>query len=144
MVDKDKGYLLGVGNNSSSTEYLLKDIAYNLRRLVLLQGGGEWKGTKTLVIQPKQYVTVMFVEEMATRLVQVANITTDKTLWLFPDISYASDEQTLKANSFPLAPGLMTTLMLEFKEGIYCYNPYEELAQIKVDIYAMRNCYFSL
>jgi len=143
MHDNQKGIVIG-NASGDKVEQLLKDIAYNLRRLVLLQGGGEWKGTKTLVIPAKSYVTVEFVEEFSSRLINVSNIEQDKTLWLFQDISYASDPLLLEKNSFPIAPGLMATLLLEYKEGVYMYNPYDEPANIKVDIYAMRTCFFQL
>jgi len=142
-MEERKGFVLG-NASGDKTEFLLKDIAYNLRRLVLLQGGGEWKGTKTLVVPPKSYITVEFVEEFSSRLINVSNIENDKTLWLFQDISYASDPLLLEKNSFPIAPGLMATLLLEYKEGVYMYNPYDEPANIKVDIYAMRTCFFEL
>ena len=130
--------------NEVQAEELLKDIAFNLRRLVLTQGGGQWKGTKTIVIQPRQSVMVKFVEVRAAVMVHIANITNDKTLWLFNDQTYANDELALEANSFPLPPGMVSKLLLEYKELVYAYNPYDEPAKIKVDIFAERTCYMDL
>lgn len=87
---------------------------------------------------------VKFVEVKAAVMVHIANITNDKTLWLYNDQTYANDEQALEANSFPLPPGMVSKLLLEYKELIYAYNPNEEEAKVKVDIYAERTCYMDL
>ncbi len=130
--------------NEVQAEELLKDIAFNLRRLVLTQGGGQWKGTKTITIQPKQSTTLYFVEVKAAVMVHIANITNDKTLWLFNDQTYVNNEAALEANSFPLPPGMVSKLLLEYKELVYVYNPNDEPAKVKVDIFAERTCYMDL
>ena len=129
-----------IGANKAG-EYF-KDLVYNLRRMVLLQGGGQWLGVRTIVVKPKSYVMIEYLEEKASKLLHIINTEKDKKVWLFNDNSYATDEALLFKNSYELYPGIMVKIMLEYKEGIYVYNPNDEEAVIKVDQYAMRTCDF--
>ncbi len=130
--------------NKPDAMRLLRDMAFNLRRIVLCLGGGQWKGTRTLTIEPHSSVLVKFVEVKAAVMVHVVNITNDKILLLYNDQTYAHDEKVLKMNSFPLHPGKISKVLLEYKEVLYAYNPYDEPAQIKVDLYAERTCALDL
>lgn len=140
-IDIKVGDALNRLESSKGLEYF-KDLVYNLRRMVLLQGGGQWLGVRTVVIKPKKYVLIEYLEEKASKLLHIINTEKDKKVWLFNDSSYASDEALLFKNSYELYPGIMVKIMLEYKEGIYVYNPNDEEAVIKVDQYAMRTCDF--
>ena len=123
---------------------LVKDVAYNLRRMVLLNGGGQWLGVRTIKVPPRGYVTIEYVQEMASKMLHIINPNKDKVLWLFNDTAYTRDEQVLQQHSYELYPGLVGRILLEYKEAIYVYNPSDEEAIVKVDQYIARTCYFGL
>ena len=123
-------------------EEVLKDIAYNLRRLVLLQGGGRWLGTKSLELEPKEEITIYFQDAQSSILVVVSNASLTEDILLSTDITVFKDPVKINKLTRVLKPGVQFKVLLEYKEGLYAYNPGNLPAIIEVDYYVSRDCNF--
>ena len=121
---------------------ILKDMAYNLRRLVLVQGGGRWLGSKLFKIEPKKDITIYFHQAQSSVLVIVHNTSYTEDVYLSPDPTIFKDPKKVDKTVKILKPGQSFRLVIEYMEGIYAFNPGNTEAVIEVDTYAIRDCHF--
>jgi len=112
----------------------------NLSRLLLLNGGGEYVGTKTIFIKPKSFVQIEYITEKASRQITVLNPSRDKVIYLYSNKAL-KEEGEIKLNAYPLHPGGQVSFLLEYKEALYAFNddPKED-AKILVSVFAERLC----